>query len=202
MMNVENDLEMLEEYLDGAMEKSQEAKLRDRLAGDSELAETLAELQAQRDLRRAAFAAMEPSEVSTQQLIWQVRGAMLDQQRANVVQPSPQSSQWRNPWRIANISSAAAACMVFGFFMGRLGHNGNSSVIPANATPMTNVAENTGPKISVPITNEYGQVVAWQTFNNADQAKNFTEDFHRTHSQSQPAANLGQTRLVDQQVPF
>jgi hypothetical protein len=200
MMNLENDLELLEEYLDGALEKSQEAKLRDRLAADKQLSSTLAALQSQRALRQAAFATMEPTEVSAQQLVWRVRGAMLNQQRAAVVQPN---RQW-NQWRIASIGSTAAACMVLGFFFGRLGHTGNTVMPPSNTTPMTMIADRATPKISVPITNEYGQVVAWQTFDNADQAKSFTEDFHRTHGQTQQPAGVGQTRLVDQQVqmPF
>jgi len=189
MTILENDLELLEEYLDGGLEKSAQLKLSDRLATDKQLSDALAVLRSQRALRQAAFASMEPTDLSTQQLMWRVRGAMLDQKRSNAV---PMPSRW-SQWRIASISSAAAACIILGFFFGRLGHAGNTPISPSNTAEA---------KISVPITNEYGQVVAWQTFDDANQAKSFTEDYHRTHVQPQRPIGSGQPTLVDQQVPF
>ncbi len=111
--------------------------------------------------------------------------------------------------------------MVLGFLFGRAGHNaapvptiGKSPVTISNTPDNTQIAvvnptapnaipqlaiDRSRQKYSVPITNEYGQIVAWQTFDNPDQAASFTEDLGKTHiSPSTPAAP-GQTRLVDQE---
>jgi anti-sigma factor RsiW len=211
-----SDLELLEEYLDGALDAAAVVELRDRLGRDAELSAALAELQSQRAIRQAVYLAMEPTELAAQQLSWRVRGAMLDQQQNSAVSSRSQWSQWR----MARIGSAAAACLVLGFFFGRLGHRAAPAVSPS-ANPAgiassdshgTLAADNhpgqfvpvaAAPRISVPITNEYGQVVAWQTFDNSEQAKNFTEDLHKAHGDSAPPVNSAQPKLVDSpQVPF
>jgi hypothetical protein len=207
MMIAENDIELLEEYLDGALEDAATASLTSRLAVENPLAEALTELQAQRALRAAAFKTMEPNEVTAQQLMWRVRGAMQDQDRKAV---ASSKSHW-SQWNIARVGSAAAACMVFGFLLGRLAHinpdtpgastigmpvkmtSHNESVVD-NSSKFTPVGSM--PRIMVPVSNEYGKVVAWQTFDNPDQAKSFTEDLNGTRSTQAPA-NSPQPKLVD-----
>ena len=229
MVTLEADIELLEEYLDGALDDAAVVKLRDRLASDAPLSVSLVELQSQRALRQAVFQSMEPGEIASRQLMWRVRGAMLDQQRNTVVQPQRQWNRWGSQWRIARIGSAAAACVILGFSLGRLGHGRgitsvgvttptpiSSGIAPGNATP-TSIAENhpspgfvqvgNTPRISIPITDNYGNVVAWQTFDNAEQAKNFTEDLHHSRGDASSPASSGQIKQVDSiqpspQVPF
>src|ERR1700744_4095852 len=113
----ETDLDLLEEYLDGALDASATAKLQGLLAIDQDLSAALKLARSQRTVRAAALKAMEPDELTTERLIWRVRGAMRDQKQS---QPIRLWSQWR----MASIGSAAAACLVLGFFVGRLGHGG------------------------------------------------------------------------------
>jgi anti-sigma factor RsiW len=219
MTTTDTDLELLEEYLDGNVEGSALMQLRDRLNRHAELSEALNDLQAQRAMRQAVWQAIEPDTAAAQQLVWRVRGAMLHQ-------PKRQSLFSISQWQLARVGSAAAACMVLGFLVGRLGHRGDVSPLvsapgfvstdlksPAgnsiaqNGSPSSSTAGfvpvGTTPKISVPITNEYGQVVAWQTFDNPEQAKNFTEDLHRAHGDSSAPATSGQIKTVgSEQVPF
>jgi anti-sigma factor RsiW len=212
MTTIDADLELLEQYLDGAVEGSELLQLRDRLSQDAELSDAFKELQAQRTIRQAVWKSMEPDNNAAQQLVWRVRGAVLNQ-------PKHRSSFMPSQWRLASFGSAAAACMVLGFFFGRMGHGGAISgpaTVTEHGTPVAEVKPISGssiaqsgfvpvgtlPKISVPVTNEYGQVVAWQTFDNPEQAKNFTEDLHRAHSDSNAPATAGQIKTVGEQVPF
>jgi anti-sigma factor RsiW len=219
MTILENDIELLEEYLDGTLDAAAQTMLRTRLAADQQLADALAQLQSQRAIRQAAFKAMEPDDATVQRLMWRVRGATLDQQRTAALQPRRHFSFLGNQWRIASMGSAAAACMFLGFTFGRLGHSntaapngsgvGTSVVSTDTRGPTIAQVKNpddqssqftavgTAPRISVPITNEYGQVVAWQTFDNPEQAKNFTEELHSTRNASQPPVNSSQPKLVD-----
>jgi anti-sigma factor RsiW len=219
MTTLENDLQLLELYLDGELSQSESILLAARLSTDAPLSTELAKLQRERTVRASAMAMLEPSDMAAQQLLWRVRGAMASQQQT-ATEPSQRS--W-SPWRIASTGSAAAACLMLGFLFGRIGQRNTavdnpaitpvaqpagiaSSQTPAGPlkTPNGFVAVGSTPKISVPITNEYGQVVAWQTFDNPEQAKNFTEDLHKAQVNSNAPVTSGQTKLAahDEQVPF
>ncbi len=237
MGTTETDLELLEEYLDGAMEAVAASRLQDRFKHEADLASALLELKSQRAVRTTVWQTIEPSEIDAQQMVWRVRGAMLSArteqsmtEQSMTEQSMPASSpairpwvNWWNQWQLSRVGSAAAACLVLGFFLGRVGHN--PAVLPSRPSEArTNIASDgadsntiavndinpppastpAGSKIMVPITNEYGKVVAWQSFDNPDQAKNFTEDFHSTRAESAPTAPAGPTRLIDdqQQIPF
>jgi len=191
MKTSETDLGLLEEYLDGALDGAALPKLRQRLATDAPFAAALAELQAQRALRQAAYQAMEPNDLTTQQLMWRVRGAMLDQQQTPAAQPKRMWSQWH----LASIGSAAAACLVLGFMFGRLSHGGGVGGVTPGALPAVApgsiasndmhgslVAENhtsgfipvsATPKISVPISDAYGRVVALADFRRPQAGQGF-----------------------------
>ena len=114
----ETDLDLLEEYLDGALDATAIANLQGRLAIDKDLSAELVLSRSQRAVRLAAFKSMEPDAATAEQLVWRIRGAMHDQQQQKQIQSARGWSQWR----IARIGSAAAACLVFGFFAGRLTH--------------------------------------------------------------------------------
>ena len=68
-----------------------------------------------------------------------------------------------------------------------MAENGGSSFHPVGMAP----------RISVPITDEYGHVVAFQTFDNPEQAKNFTEDLHHARSGTAQPVKSPQPTLVD-----
>jgi anti-sigma factor RsiW len=174
----ETDLELLETYLDEALPPSQIETVRRRLAGEPELSSALTELNSQRALRAALWATLEPTDIATQQMNWRIRGALADR--------SSGASRFGS-WVTARVGSVAAACIMLGFFAGRMGHG---SAVPPTQNTGPAVAVNNQPQampttpatpmasLYVPVTNEYGQVVAWQPFQNADQAKSFVESLH------------------------
>lgn len=181
-----NDLESLEMYLDGALSDDQADIMRKRLATEAGLPAALEELRAQRAVRQAVWTSLEPDMASVDRLHWRLRGAIANQQRGHR----------SHPWRFGRIGSVAAACIVFGFFAGWFGRgNGvagpNGATVPGGSgetpvaidqqSPSTPVLNPAGTPILVPVTNEYGQVVAWQRFRNTGEAKDFTEDLHRAN---------------------
>ena len=178
---IDPDLDLLESYLDDAVDPAAAAALRVRLAANAVLAAALDGLRAERADRSAAFASLEPDDRAVDQLCWRVRGAV-----ATEMAPPAASHRaaWASflpdPWRVTRFTSAAAACVLLGFFGGRLGRGPTPSAVAVGggtsqvAPP---VAENA---VDVPITDEYGRVVASQRFSSPDEAKRFLEDLHPT----------------------
>jgi hypothetical protein len=179
MITSETDLELLESYLDEALASSEVEVLHARLVVEPELAGALDELRAQRAMRQAVWRAIEPDAMTADRLTWRVQGAMAAQTK-NVARGWGQ-------WQMTRVGSVAAACLVLGFFIGWSGHSGKT-IAPTpdfgNQSPVAMNSSNSGVPSSnagllVPVTNESGQVVAWQPFGNSNDAKAFTEDLHR-----------------------
>lgn len=205
MSMLERDLEELEQYLDNGLEPAAVAHLEKRVASETELAAALVELRAQRAVRSAVWQSMEPDTAASERMVWRVRGAMLDRQRSAAVE----ARNRLNPWRVASFSSAAAACLLFGFTFGRVIHPnvaapntaastaGQAAIASGNGASSNLVEYKPGDR-SVPITNDHGDVVAWQTFDSPEQAKSFYEDLHRAHTAPPVSGNI---RTVDQEQP-
>jgi anti-sigma factor RsiW len=196
-----NDLESLETYLDGALSDGEAEALRQRLSTDADLSAALKELRLQRATRQAVWASLEPDPATAERFNWRIRGAIADQERACE----------SNPWRFGRIGSVAAACIVFGFFAGWMGRGnpaaGPNATVPPSGSGETPVAIDqrttstptvnpSGTPILVPVTNEYGQVVAWQQFPNAGVAKDFTEDLHRANHVPSAAPSDDRVKLL------
>ena len=168
----ENDLELLETYLDEALPAGEAEALRMRLAGESELAGVLTELRSQRALRAAVWATLEPTDTAAEQMAWRIRGAMSDR------------SSGLSSWWTARVGSVAAACIVLGFFAGWMGRGGNAGpAVSQNSGPAVAVNQsNSTPVLAgpykVPVVDQNGQVVDWEQFPDAEQAKNFMENEH------------------------
>ena len=210
-MPMDADLELLECHLDDALPPAEAAALRLRLSADAELSRLLDDLRSQRADRAELWAALEPDDRAVEQLCWRVRGAVA----AELSPPLARRPQWwsftPDPFRVARFGSAAAACLVLGFFGGRLGRGpapqpsvatSTSFVSPGEAThgftqvaPASVLAD--GP-VEVPITDEYGRLVATQRFPDAEQARRFLDDLRRTHEAPAAATGDGQTRMVSE----
>jgi len=135
MLNVESDLEQLEFYLDNALDGAELAALQNRLKADADFARSLAELKSQRAVRSAVWLSMEGDAGAVGRLQWRVRGAILQETKQATVPAvvaRNNGSALFSPWRMASVGSAAAACLVLGFFFGRLGH---SSELPKGQNP-------------------------------------------------------------------
>ena len=108
---------------------------------------------------------------------WRIRGALADRSSGGVTR--------FGSWVTARVGSVAAACIMLGFFAGRMGHShaapptqNTTPAVAVNNQPDATPAPASMASLYVPVTNEYGQVVAWQPFQNADQAKSFVESLH------------------------
>jgi hypothetical protein len=206
---IDADLELLESHLDGALDPAEDAALRARLTAEPELVDALEGLRADRTLRRTAFASLEPDGLAVERLAWRVRGAVAAELNRQAAPAARRSLPWGwfrlDPWRLARIGGAAAACVVLGFLGGRLGR-GPGAASTVAVTPTSVVAPVVGrpsPAIAstgvdMPITDEYGQVVDRQHFDSPEQARRFNDDLRRAYDGSTPAPVDGHARLASE----
>src|SRR6266849_6510226 len=97
----DDDLELLETYLDGAIDPAESTSLQIRLTVEPTLNTALEELRAERSMRQAVWRAMEPDQLSADRLTWRIQGAMTAQQSA--------SRRGWGQWDFARTGTAAAA---------------------------------------------------------------------------------------------
>jgi S1-C subfamily serine protease len=131
----EQDLELLEDYLDGALAPEESARLRTRLADESDFAEALDELRDQRASRAAVWASLEPGEDDADRFAERVITAARRQDRQSRV------------WRMGRFGGVAAACMLLGVFMGWLGRD-RGPALPLTSTFDPSVGIVSGPPVS------------------------------------------------------
>src|SRR3989442_11288579 len=125
MTTFETDLELLEMFLEGEATGAEAETLQHRLRAEPGLSVALDDRRSQRALRQSAWQSLEPDQKTADQLAWRIRGAMGTQ---------PTSRAAGRTWNImqfARFGSAAAACIVLGFFVGWVGrgHRANVSKI-------------------------------------------------------------------------
>jgi hypothetical protein len=101
----ESDLELLDGYLDDALDERGREAVRARLAGEQDWIAALEQLRGERAMRQALFAGLEPSQEAVERLVGRVRDGI--ERRRGV----------ERVLRAARYVSAAAACFVVGFFV-------------------------------------------------------------------------------------
>ena len=107
----EQDVELLESYLDDELTGRALEALRLRLSTEPQLAAGIDELRAQREVRQQFFAACQPDEASVNRLIQSVR------------RETTRDVVWGERNRKLRRASGLAACLAFGFIAGRTLHN-------------------------------------------------------------------------------
>lgn len=145
------DLQTLETFLDGELPEDEAMVLRRRLVLEPAMQAALEQLQSERAVRQLLFRSLEPQTNQADQLVASVHSAMVAHER------------WRWINRSLRYVSAAAACVVVGFFAGRVhqgavggntavnspASSGNSSVVASNNN---NAGNPVSPDGTVPLT--------------------------------------------------
>jgi hypothetical protein len=201
----DEDLELLEAYLDGECDDEQIQSLRARVSAEPALAQALEQFRAERQMRQQLFKACEPDDITVEALNRAVRIAAHSEALRETV--------WAGRTRRLRVMSAAAACILFGFFGGWVLHQTNAvnsaqpdqpmaQLLPPPSTdvPGSALVSNDGsPAVpasgfQVLLTDVNGRVVGSQRFGTYDEARRFTEDFRRWQTnrrQQAPGSNAG-----------
>jgi hypothetical protein len=222
----EQDLELLETYLDGELSPAEEDQLSARLERDALLVQALGALRREREMRQSFFAGLEPAENDPD-----VRNLL-----SEVSKQTTRDVLWGERLKKMRWVSGVAACLLVGF-LGGYGLRGPSSAAPGNtagfgpvgsgsltATPVVSnqpTAGNQGginfPGISVSdwnrlhnnanannvgfevrLTDQAGNVVGVQRFRTLEEAQEFVNDVTRLQSQHQQLRSGGGRLVADQ----
>jgi len=169
----EQDLELLEEYLDGALPPGEAERLRGRIGREPELAAALEELEADRASRAAVWSALEPDEAEVQRFAKRVTTA------------ARRTEVWGHVRRYARFGSAAAACLLLGYFVGWAeqgrgpggpGRPGGTSVNQVSGGNAGSSGARSSGRYHVPVGyDESGRPIT-QDFDTFEEAKRFADE--------------------------
>jgi anti-sigma factor RsiW len=166
----EDDVEMLEAYLDGELAPGEIDAINARLGAERGLNDALAEMWRSRELRVEAFARFEPTENEASI----VASAILAKAR-------PVAGRIGRGWRYVAAVTAAAACVMIGVFIGRAGNTG-----PARPDNPDIVAREI---YEVALRDQTGKIVAVQKFESIEEAQAFATDLARWQQNGNRLAN-------------
>ena len=166
MALTESDFELLEGYLDDALDERDGEAVRARLAGEQEWIAALEQLRGERAMRQALFAGLEPSQEEVERLVGRVRGGIgRGQGFSRVLQAS-------------RYISAAAACFVVGFFVHAMFFANAPAKEKLGAQPVLHNATSvrTVETYEVTLRDGSGKIVAVQRFDSLSKAQEFAKD--------------------------
>jgi hypothetical protein len=106
----ENDLELLESYLDDELRGAELEALRRRLSSEPALNVVMDELRGQRDMRQMFFSTCEPDQMSVERLVQSVK------------RQATREIVWADRNRKLRWAGSLAACLLVGFGVGRGTH--------------------------------------------------------------------------------
>jgi anti-sigma factor RsiW len=157
----DEDLELLENYLDGALPPGEAERVSRRLALDPVWARALEQLRAERAVRHEAWRSMEPDAETA------------DAAGRAAVDNALHADRWARASRLARRASAVAAGLLIAFAGGWVARGR----APAPAAPTSPPVE-----IQVALTDEGGRIIAVQHFSDPRRAREFAEDVGRWQS--------------------
>jgi anti-sigma factor RsiW len=179
----DEDVGRAEAYLDGALEPAEAEELTRRLAAEVELVSLLEMLRAQRADRAAVWAAGEPPAAEAEALATRTVAALVGAER------------WRKTVQTARRATAVAALVMVAFAAGwTVRGRVQSGVAQSHAAESRPWAYGGGSSFPVALTDERGNVVAVQHFDDPTQARQFADDVGRW--QSKPRRRTQETELV------
>jgi hypothetical protein len=177
----EHEIELIERYLDDALDMSEVEALQTRLTHDAHLVATLERIRCERAFRKAVYADYEADDAAV---------ARTTQYAANLVRQHQHDHDHRRA-RPLHYVLAAAACLALGFFgRGFLDHgDGGAQAGNSLATAPGHVNVERISAYQVTLRDETGRVVAVQRFDSIDKAREFAADLARWQSDSERLAS-------------
>ena len=159
----DSDFELLESHLDGELSVAEDEALRDRMNIEPELATMLETLRAERASRVAALASFEPSDAEVERF---------NRYASREIQRLDRESFWKRTSKTLRAVSAAAACLVIGFSVGRIANSGVLDRQPGER----NGGVNDPNTVEVLLTDEGGHDLGVQRFPSRERANEFIKD--------------------------
>jgi anti-sigma factor RsiW len=160
----ENDLELLDQYLDEELDDQEARRVESRLLAEPAMSAALIEMRAQRDVCQGYFASLE-DDAAAQRLTDVVHASIQRRRRAEIV------------FRSLRWVSAAAACLLVGLLIW--------SAIPKGPTGAPNPVQPT--YYTVQLTDASGEVVAAQRCATMDEARRLADELARHQEQLERA---------------
>jgi hypothetical protein len=167
----DTDLELLENHLDGELSVAEDEALRERMNIEPELGAMLESLRGERDARRMAFVSLEPDDATV---------ARFNRYASREIQRLDRESFWRRTSKTLRAVSAAAACLVIGFSVGRIMNSGVLSTQPGDR----NGGINDPNVVEVVLTDDSGREIGVQRFPSRERANEFINDVDQWHDRA------------------
>jgi anti-sigma factor RsiW len=164
----DEDLQLLEAYLDDALGDDEVQQLRDRLAVEPAMATALKMLREERAQRQAFFASIDPTPAEVDELVGSIK------------QQALRRRWFANPQKWLKPAAAMAACVLIGGLMGQL-----YSSHPGGGVTGPHVSDSQGDQKQyiVEVRDDAGNVVAVQHFKDAREARDFRNDLNKVQHQ-------------------
>ena len=156
----DEELEILEGYLDGALAPDEAERVSHRLAHDALLAHALDRVRAERSVRQAVWQSLEPEPVT------------VDRSTHDALTAAFSADRSRRLGRFVRRASAVAAGLLIAFAGGWV----SRGRVSMPATPIAPT------EFQVALTDDRGAIIAVQHFSDPGQARQFAEDVGRWQS--------------------
>jgi len=187
----EDDLLLLETYLDGELadEGEVQAVVR-RLGDDAAFAAAFEQISSQRQVRQEAFRVMERDEVTAS-----ATSGTADWLARSLNQAAVREVVWASRLRILKTVSALAACLIVGLGVGWYVRGEDNPIPYREENPQVAPVSYESPGFKVAITDDTGRILAEQRFDTLNQAREFSNDIVRYQTRQRQTRN-GEVRLI------
>ena len=192
------DTEMLEAFLDGELTEAQAEAVRQRLADDLVFGKALSELVAERATREHYYDTLQQHDSVEDESVGRLIAGVeheLDRDERRAMARSDRR-------RMIGYITAAAACVMFSFSAGWIGHrhasdqtplggrlvasqNSNDALTSGTTALVGNVRDVRGPGVDVTITDQLGRFIAVQHFDSIPEAQQFVHEVGSEQQQQQ-----------------
>jgi hypothetical protein len=176
----EQELEVLENFLDGDLPPEQESALLTRLTSEPALRAAADALRGERALRSRVWQSLEGTDAEVQRVMEFVEEAV------------DQHTAWSYRLSTLRKFSAAAACILVGFLVGYGSRGPSAASAPVGPSIARAPGLTVNPNIrqvELPITNARGEQVGVQRFNSPEEANRFIEDLNQWHNKQEQIKN-------------